>query len=175
MTKDRFKLLIAENKTDEVIEALRNVSNKIESKRISNAIILLSSRYEAYVDKNILGTAGQEEEDVSLAKLNQAILTLLDEIPEKYFNAHFAKEKEAKESTPFDQLISKVLKIAILVMFLLSMLGLISSMVFQFIVYWSNPVETAENFKLTNLIPFGLSLVGLATSGFFYFLNKTFN
>ena len=171
MLRNSIKKLVAENKTDEVIDALLGLSDKIEDEGIKNSVIILSSRYKRFVDQNIRGISDAGEENVFLAQLNDAVLKLIDEMPEAYFTENNKTKKEPAPANALDETLTKVIKISVLVLFLFSLVSLIGSMVYYSLFYVKDPAM-GNDLRFGNFIPFWTSLTGVATSGFFYFAHK---
>lgn len=157
-----FKELIAKNQSEKVIDQLIKLAKKINDKEISNSIILLSGRFESYVKDSRNGVLSAEEQEVSLAKLNQSILDLIDDLPDPLPIIQLDPVKPSLKSH-FDEA-DKVMKYMILGLFGLGILGFISSMIYLM-------VAKSDDW-LSNLIPMIASFMVIVTSGFFYFLTK---
>ncbi len=165
--------LVAKNQNDKVIEALINLARKIENKDLSNSIILLSSKFENYVKDSRNGVLSHEQQEQSLAKLNEAILELIDDLPEDAFhqvNESNTKKGKQVSTVSEDKMEDKVMKYMILALFIFGFLGLICSMVYLAIVFMA---KNRPDFDFTYLILPIASLTVVFTGGLFYFINKS--
>ena len=163
MSKSTIKQLVAENKTEQVIDALLNLSDKINDDETKNSVIMLSSRYKRFVDQTIRGVSEMEEQNTYLAQLNDAALKLIDEIPEDYFSENRKGQIAIVYENKLDNTLSKIIKISIIVLFLISLVCMIGVMVYNFSIY----LMKSENTKWSNLGTLLPPLTGLTASVFF--------
>ena len=158
-----IKELVAKNQSEKVINQLIKLARRIDNKEISNSIIMLSNRFENYVRDTRNGVLSQEEQDVSLAKLNKSILDLIDDLPDETFQIGELKTSNSVVQTHFSEA-DKLMKYLIMALFALGIVGFIVSMIFAMMGYGKD--------WQTNIIPFLFSFMMIVTSGFFYFLTK---
>ncbi|MBK9257149.1 MAG: trypsin-like peptidase domain-containing protein [Saprospiraceae bacterium] len=77
---DHLKFLISEGKTKEVIKELLEVAPKISSD-FHTSIIMQSAKFRSLENDNTLGILNKNDYDISKARINHAILSLLDDVP----------------------------------------------------------------------------------------------
>lgn len=171
MLRDSIKQLVAENRTEEVIEALLKLSDKIKDQEIKNSIVILSSRYKRFVDQTIRGIADVGDQNTFLAQLNDAALKLIDDIPESYFAESSRKKAQPAAANKFDRAISRAIPLAVMVLLLFSLLALVGSMGYYMYYYLTGPGKK-EDVDFGNLPLLWISLTGFAASAFFYFANR---
>ena len=169
LDKAVFRELIAKNQNEKVIEALIQVAKKIENKDISNSIILLSNKFENYIRDSRDGVLSQEQQEVSLSKLNGAILNLIDDIPEESFHLIKGAASQQPAAPTEAQAEDKLMKYMILSLFGLGLLGLVASFIYLAIKFM--PTDAPE-FAMTDLILLIGSLTAIFTGGLFYTINK---
>ncbi len=160
---DKMKKLVAENKTEEVIDSLFELADKIPDKKLSNNVTILSSRYGTYVEEKTLGTVNSEEGDIKLAKLNQAILNIIDSLPNEIFHPPVPPPIPIPQDN-LDKAIDKAIKIMTIVLFGVGVLGVIGSIIF--ILAGGN--KNAEPGDYSIFIPFIASFMSIITGGVFY-------
>lgn len=169
LDKAIFRELIAKNQNEKVIDALIQVAKKIENKDLSNSIILLSNKFENYIKDSRNGVLSQEQQEVSLSKLNNAILSLIDDIPEESFKL-IGKATATSSASPSEQgTEDKLMKYMILSLFGLGLLGLVCSFIYLAIKFMPSD---APPFAVTDLILLIGSLTAIFTGGLFYTINK---
>ncbi len=79
MDKNNIRALIAKNQLDEAIEAMQQMA---VGTRHENEVISLSSRYQAMKKESRLGTKSVGELNLSNNQITQALLELLNELPD---------------------------------------------------------------------------------------------
>lgn len=80
--KQILKNLIAEGKTQQTIQQLLEISKNLEDTDLQQHIISQSSFYSKYKQEQLSGTRSVEQEDIALAKINQALLSIIEQLPE---------------------------------------------------------------------------------------------
>lgn len=85
--KDDLRQLIAEGKTDQVLKKLLKVAEELEDDRLREKVMLLSASYEKYSENELLGLSYGEEQRVSIAKINKALLHLINQLPDEPLTA----------------------------------------------------------------------------------------
>lgn len=171
MLRNSIKQLVAENRTEEVIEALLKLSDKIDDPEIKNSIVILSSRYKRFVDQTIRGISDVGDQNTFLAQLNDAALKLIDDIPESYFTETSRKKTEPAAVSKFDSALSKAIPLAVMVLLLFSLAALVGSMLYYFYYFIKGPGK-GEVIDFGDLPLIWISLTGFAASAFFYFANR---
>lgn len=77
-TKDKLKTLIAQNKTNQVIAELLALTKDTD---LSDEVVQQSGKFAKYEQEKRLGTHSKEELDISLSRVNNALLSIIDELP----------------------------------------------------------------------------------------------
>lgn len=75
-----YKSLIAEGKTKEVIKELLEVSQNI-SNDFHTSVIMQSARFKSLDNDNNIGILDKNDYNISKARINHALLSLLDDVP----------------------------------------------------------------------------------------------
>lgn len=171
MLRNSIIKLVAENRTEEVIEALLKLSDKMEDQEIKNSIVILSSRYKRFVDQTIRGISDVGDQNTFLAQLNEAALKLIEDIPEPYFSETSRKKTQPTAASKFDSVISRAIPLAVMVLLLFSLVALVSSMGYYMYYYLTGPGKI-EDVDFGDLPLLWISLTGFAASAFFYFANR---
>lgn len=171
MLRNSIKQLVAENRTEEVIKALLKLSDKIKDEETKNSIVILSSRYERFVDQTIRGISDMEEQNIYLAQLNDAALKLIDGLPEAYFAEMPSPRVAATSTEGFDVHLSKTIQIAIVVLLLFSVVAFLGSMIY-YIYYYMKGEGKGDGVGLGDLPLLWISLTGFAASAFFHIANR---
>lgn len=73
--------LLAQGKTAHVLEELLKKKKLIQSLNLEEEVILQSARLEQYEKNNRLGLISQEEQQITLAKINQAVFQIVAQLP----------------------------------------------------------------------------------------------
>ncbi len=97
--KENLKKQLAQNKTKQVIQQLLTLISHLEDQELHNEVILQSARFEKYERANRLGISSYEEEGISIAKINQALLSIINQLPNESdesipSNPNLKKEKK---------------------------------------------------------------------------------
>lgn len=82
LNKVQLKELLADNKIDEVLTALRQIAERFDDRQLLNDIIFQSSRYKEFRRQESLDTKSAEDLAIERANILDAILFLIDRIPE---------------------------------------------------------------------------------------------
>jgi hypothetical protein len=80
--QQQLKELIQKNKTGQAIEKLLEISSLPSAKELHNDVLLISARYQEYLNAKNLGTSHFSEDKVSIARINQSLLYIIEKIPE---------------------------------------------------------------------------------------------
>ncbi len=96
--KERLRELIAIGKTKEAILKLRSLADQINDSGVQQEIILQSSRYERFSMANRMGTSSSEEQGTSLAKINKALLEIVEQLPETITSSDSIKIEDSSPS-----------------------------------------------------------------------------
>ena len=81
MTKQTLQKLIAEGKTKQAIEHLLTLRESLPDSDLRQQILMLSGRFEQYNKDRNLDLSSTEEQSHSIAKINKALLDLIDKLP----------------------------------------------------------------------------------------------
>lgn len=168
--KQKIKDLVAENRNDEVIDSLLELSRKINNKELSNSVIMLSAKYENFLKETMQGIVNHEEKNVTLSKLNLSILNLIDSIPDRSFSE--AKNLVSKENgiaDQFDNNVKKMKTIVILVLLIGGALGVLISGSYLIYLFM---LGNAPEFRPQHLIPVSVSLISMLMAWFLSNKNK---
>lgn len=91
--KIKLKKLIAKGKTKEAIEELLNLAEKIKNDEFSKEIIIQSSNFETYTKTKRQGSSTSQEGNISISKINIALLDIIDQFLDQYINASTRKNQ----------------------------------------------------------------------------------
>lgn len=80
--KAHLKNLIARNKTDTAIQELFKIAKATDDAEVEREVLLQSAKYQAYTKAKRQGTSGQEEQQLIISRINQALLQIIGELPE---------------------------------------------------------------------------------------------
>ncbi len=78
---NQLRDLIAKGKTDTAIQQLRDLADQLDDSDYQNQVIMQSIAYEEYKKSKLMGISTHSEQQVSLAKINHALLELIKAIP----------------------------------------------------------------------------------------------
>ena len=95
LMKQQLQTLIAEGKTDEAIQKLLTLANQIKKKDFHQEVIIQSARFEKYNQSNRMGISSSQEEGISIAKINKALLDIIDRLSDHEATHIEAKTKES--------------------------------------------------------------------------------
>ncbi len=79
--KQHLRTLIATGKTKQAIQQLLNYTQTLSDQDLQQEIIMQSARFEDYQKANRLGTSTAEDNRLSQARINQALLDIIDRLP----------------------------------------------------------------------------------------------
>ncbi len=79
--KEYLRQLIAGGKTEEALQQLLKVSKQLKDQALYNEVIQQSSKYEQYARAKRQGTSSMEDQKISLARINQALLEIIPQLP----------------------------------------------------------------------------------------------
>lgn len=83
MNKKQLQALLASGRTTSVVEHLESVSQKVEDTDLKNEIILVSGKFNSFKRDKRSGVLNKEQEETQLAKINNALLEIINSLPEK--------------------------------------------------------------------------------------------
>lgn len=99
--KQTLKNLIAEGKTQQTIQQLLEISQTLDDTDLQQQIITQSAFYSKYKQEQLSGIRSVEQEGIALAKINQGLLTIIDQLPEGItINISKQSTKQSIENTP---------------------------------------------------------------------------
>ena len=81
--KNELRTLIAQGKTRKAIKQLLRITGKLEDKDLYNDVVFQSSRYEEYLKNKMKGTLSNEALDIALGRVNEALLEIIDRLPDE--------------------------------------------------------------------------------------------
>lgn len=80
--KERLRQSLALGNTKKVIKELLLLSKKLENQDLRDEIILQSSRFELYSKRIRIGTMNNEERNLIIANINNALIQIIDRLPD---------------------------------------------------------------------------------------------
>ena len=80
--KEKLKQLIAENKTDQAIERLKDYLKETNDEQYVNDLIMFSNRFNQIKKETILGISDRQTTLIESAKLVNSLLNMIDQLPE---------------------------------------------------------------------------------------------
>lgn len=80
--KETLRNLLAHDKTERAIKMLLACIPRLEDRDLKNDIIIQSGKYGEYEKQKRRGTASDEELEIFLSKIREAILSLIDHLPD---------------------------------------------------------------------------------------------
>lgn len=119
MTKRELNNLIAQGKPQMAIKELLLLSKALKDQGLNDEIVLQSARYEKYAEANRMGTSTTEEGDVSIAKINKALLDIIAKLPEDKLPKAATKQEKVVEPYIGNRT-SKLLKPGLLIVLLVA-------------------------------------------------------
>ena len=104
-SKDGIKQLIGQNRLDEAVDELLDLTNNyLSAKRndkfvgkISDALLINSGKLKGLIHDENLGILSSEEKNITKAEVNKAILYVIDQLPDTVFQ--FSKSSEFLENS----------------------------------------------------------------------------
>lgn len=79
--KDHLRELIARGKTKQAIRELQTLSQTFKDEDLRHEVILQANRFEAYERDKRMGTASFEESNLTIARINSALLSIIGRLP----------------------------------------------------------------------------------------------
>ncbi len=86
--KDKLRDLISKGKTDEAIQRLLNLTRQLKNKDLTEETLLQSARYEQYKKEKRQGTSSSENQQISISRINQALLEIISTLPDESTSDH---------------------------------------------------------------------------------------
>ncbi|GJM31250.1 MAG: hypothetical protein DHS20C18_02510 [Saprospiraceae bacterium] len=80
--EQKLRTLIGTNKTKQAIQELLALTQKMGDPDMHQEVIMQSARFEKFTKSNRLGISSHEEENISIAKINKALLDIIERLPE---------------------------------------------------------------------------------------------
>ncbi|MCO6488490.1 MAG: hypothetical protein J5I98_08740 [Phaeodactylibacter sp.] len=99
--KQRLRQLIAKGKAQKAIQDLLHLTQRLDEGELHEEVVMLSARYEQHARSERLGIATKEENKVSLAAINNALLGIINRLPE-------SKQMGIEEDDAFDNVIDEI-------------------------------------------------------------------
>ena len=93
--KLELRKLLADGGTAKVINKLRSISPFLK-KDLEDEILLLSSRFRTFLKAKNRGQLSSEQQEIQLAKINDALLVTINELPEGLVSPITSKRKTLK-------------------------------------------------------------------------------
>lgn len=81
ITKLHLKDLIANGKTEQAIEQLLKISSQLD-KDLQEDILIQSAKFKTYQKERLQGTTSKEELHILLIQINQALIAIINDLPE---------------------------------------------------------------------------------------------
>lgn len=85
MNKNELRQLLSQGKTHRVVESLESIKNQLDDD-LQNEIILQAGRFRSFSKEKISGGLTNEQEGVQLARVNNALLDIINRLPNEEFN-----------------------------------------------------------------------------------------
>ena len=82
-SKEELQSLIAEGKVQKALNNLLEITKKKNLKELHDEVLMISAKYKSYEKEKRLGTSKNETQNISLAKINEALLQIINQIPGK--------------------------------------------------------------------------------------------
>lgn len=92
--KERIHQLIADNKTSQAIQELRQLTSKLEDQDLHQEVLIAAARHEAYARDKRLGTSSAEEQSSALASIHHALLEIEARLPGEARRAGFFNRRK---------------------------------------------------------------------------------
>ena len=81
--KKQLQELISQGKTNKAIQGLLEYSEQKNNDELREEVLIQSSRFELYSKEKRQGTSSLRELNTSIAKINQSLLYLINQIPDE--------------------------------------------------------------------------------------------
>ena len=98
--KAPLKQLIANGRTEEALKQLLAISPQLSDPNLQHAIAIQSANFKKYQDGQITATTSFEQEGLSIAQINLAVLRIIDQLPDGQENADATSSSNPEPSTP---------------------------------------------------------------------------
>jgi len=83
MIKKDLKILLSKNKIQKVIDKLLSLTEIVnDNVELYNEVILLSSRYQSYLEAKRVGTIGFEEGQLQINRVNSSLIQIIEALPD---------------------------------------------------------------------------------------------
>lgn len=82
MTKSQLKQLIAENQIKKAIQAMLEITAKLGDSDLQNEVVQQSAKFNDYLKEKAAGTTSQENLDIQKAKIDNALMYIVDKLPD---------------------------------------------------------------------------------------------
>jgi len=81
--KQALQQLIAQGKTEQVIDQLLQLTERSGDTELREEVLLQASRYRDYAKAKRMGTSGTEDQQITLAPINQALIQIIQQLSEE--------------------------------------------------------------------------------------------
>lgn len=81
--KQALQQLIAQGKTEQVIDQLLQLTERSGDTALREEVLLQASRYRDYAKAKRMGTSSTEDQQITLARINQALIQIIQQLSEE--------------------------------------------------------------------------------------------
>ncbi len=81
--KERFRELLTKGKTQELLDLLLDITKKRGLNLLFEETLLQSAKYSEYIKTRLRGTLKVEDLNVSISKINEALLYIINQLPDE--------------------------------------------------------------------------------------------
>lgn len=81
--KTDLRALIAKSETDLALQKLLQLSGELNDADLRDEVLLQSARYQEYTKGQRLGITSQEDQQIAIARINQALIEIIANLPEQ--------------------------------------------------------------------------------------------
>ena len=93
--------LISQGKTKETLQELLRLTSQLENKSYYEEAVAQSARYESYLKGSRLGTISDRDNNISLAQINQALIELIQQLPDSEQERKSSAETTEQDDATF--------------------------------------------------------------------------
>jgi len=97
LSKSELQNLISEGRTRKAIDSLLKITKSLEDNELHNEVILQSSKFEKYQKQGRKGTTTFENQDISIFRINNALLQIIDKLPHDFKKTLIKREDNQKK------------------------------------------------------------------------------
>ena len=95
-SKSVLQNLISQNKTQQAIDSLLAITQSLDDKELHNEVLLQSSKLKQYKKQGRKGIISFENQGISDSRINDALLQIIDELPDHALNRKATEPKKSK-------------------------------------------------------------------------------